>query len=103
VYPEPLGRPLFAHTVVAEVKLAVGQLLDLEESSETVGETAHFLLLFRSAPLKSVRDVQREVLEGLVRLRIRTAVHAVDLREETRSIIPRFSQEENEEEHDFGK
>lgn len=105
VYPEPLGRPLLAHAVVTEVELAVGQLLDLEESRQTVGQTAHFLLLLRPASLQSVRYVQREVLEGLVRLRVRTTVHTVDLREETRSIIrPRFSQEEkNEEERDFGK
>lgn len=104
MYPEPLGRPLFAHAVVAEVELAVGQFFDLEESRQAIGQTAHLLLLLRPASLQSVRYVQREVLEGLVRLRIRTTVHTVDLREETRSIIrPRFSQEENEEEHDFGK
>lgn len=104
MYPEPLSRPLFAHAIVAEVELAVGQLLDLEESRQTISQTAHFLLLLRPASLQSVRYVQREVLEGLVRLRIRTTVHTVDLREETRSIIrPRFSQEENEEERDFGK
>lgn len=84
VYPEPLGGSLLAHAAVAEVELAVGQLLDLEESRQTVSQTTHFLLLFRSAPLKSVRYVQREILEGLVRLRIRATVHAVDLREETR-------------------
>lgn len=104
VYPEPLGRPLLAHAVVAEIELAVGQLFDLEESRETIGQTAHLLLLLRPTPLQSVWYVQREVLEGLVRLRVRTTVHTVDLREETRSIIrPRFSQEENEEERDFGK
>jgi len=104
VYPEPLGRPLLAHAVVAEVELAVGQLFNLKESRQTVSQTAHFLLLLCPASLQSVRYVQREVLERLVRLRVRTTVHTVDLREETRSIIrPRFSQEENEEERDFGK
>lgn len=102
MYPEPLGGPLLAHAIVAEVELAVSQLLDLEESRQTVSQTAYLLLLLRPS-LQPVRYVQREILEGLVRLRIRTAVHAVDLREETRSIIrPRFSQEENEEERDFG-
>ncbi|KYN29612.1 hypothetical protein ALC57_00874 [Trachymyrmex cornetzi] len=104
VYPEPLGRPLLAHAVVAEVELAVGQLFNFKESRQTVSQTAHFLLLLRPASLQSVRYVQRKVLERLVRLRVRTTVHTVDLREETRSIIrPRFSQEENEEERDFGK
>lgn len=102
VYPEPLGGPLLAHAIVAEVELAVSQLLDLEESRQTVSQTAYLLLLLRPS-LQSVRYVQREILEGLVRLRVCAAVHAVDLREETRSIIrPRFSQEENEEERDFG-
>lgn len=104
MYPEPLGRPLLAHTIVAEVELAVGQLLHLEEFCQTVSQTAYFLLLLRPTPLQPVRYVQREVLEGLVGLRVRTTVHTVNLREETRSIIrPRFSQEENEEERDFDK
>lgn len=104
MYPEPLGRSLLAHAVVAEVELAVGELFHLEEFCQTVRQTAHFLLLLRPTSLQPVRYVQREILEGLVRLRVRTTVHTVNLREETRSIIrPRFSQEENEEERDFDK
>lgn len=96
VYPEPLGGSLLPHAIVAEIQFAVGQLFDFKESRQTVRETADLLLFFRSS-LQSVRYVQRKILEGLVRLGICTAVHAVDLREETRSIIcPRFSQEENE-------
>jgi len=51
VYPEPLGRPLLAHAIVAEVELAVGQLFHLEEFCQTVSQTAYFLLLLRPTPL----------------------------------------------------
>lgn len=102
VYPEPLGGSLLPHAIVAEVELAVSQLFNLEEPGQAVGKAAHLFLLLRPS-LQPVRYVQRKILERLVGLGICTAVHAMDLREETRSIIrPRFSQEENEQ-NDFPK
>lgn len=78
VYPEPLGGPLFSHAVVAEVEFAIGQLLDLKESRETVRQTANLLLVLGRPSLQSVWYIQREILEGLVRLRVRAAIHAMD-------------------------
>lgn len=57
VYPEPLGGPLLAHAIIAEIELAIGQLLDLEESRQTVNQTAYFLLFLRSGSLQPVRYI----------------------------------------------